>query len=163
MPFVYRLQKMLDFRIRKKEAQLQNVLKAQMEVYRIEGLIEQNNKEIHSTRYNMAHANPMMFESYDKFLKHLYEKGEQLEVEKQEAIIKLEEEKEKLVICEREVKVLEKHKEKKKEEYVEEQKKLELKNLSEVAVQRHFRKTELTKEEESLLEQLTREENNGYN
>lgn len=163
MPFVYRLQKMLEFRIRKKEAQLQEVLKAQMEVYRIEGLIQQNNKEIQDTRHNMACANPMMYESYDTFLKHLYEKGEVLEAEKQRAIEKLEEEKRKLVECEKEVKVLEKHKEKKKEEYKEEAKKLELKQLSEVAVQRHFRKTELTKEEESLIEQLTREENNEYN
>ena len=158
MPFVYRLQKMLEFRIRKKELQLQAVLNAQMEVYRIEGEIEQNNQEIASTRYNMAHADPMMYESYDTFLKHLYEKGEQLEAKKQEALQKLEEEKQKLVVCEREVKVLEKHKEKMKEEYLEEQKKLELKNLSEVAVQRHFRKTQLTKEEESLLEEISKEE-----
>jgi len=163
MPFVYRLQKMLEFRIRKKEAQLQEVLKAQMEVYRIEGLIEQNNKEIQDTRYNMAHANPMMYESYDTFLKHLYDKGEELELQKQDAIKKLREEQEKLLICEREVKVLEKHKEKMKEEYIEEEKKIELKRLSEVAVQRHFRKTELTKEEESLIEEISREDNDEYN
>ena len=163
MPFRYRLQKMLDFRIRKKEAQLQVVLAAQMEVNRIQGLIEQNNKNIQDTRYNMAHADPMMFESYDTFLKHLYDKGEELEAEKQEAIRVLEEEKLKLVECEKEVKVLEKHKEKKREEYIEEEKKLELKTLSEVAVQRHFRKTELTKEEESLIEELAREEYNERN
>ena len=154
---------MLDFRIRKKEAQLQVVLAAQMEVYRIEGLIEQNNKNIQDTRYNMAHADPMMFESYDTYLKHLYDKGEELETQKQEAIKVLEEEKLKLVECEKEVKVLEKHKEKKREEYKEEEKKLELKTLSEVAVQRHFRKTELTKEEESLIEELAREEQDEYN
>lgn len=154
---------MLEFRIRKKEAQLQEVLKAQMEVYRIEGLIEQNNKDIQSTRYNMAHADPMMYESYDTFLKHLYDKGEELEEQKQEAIKKLREEQEKLLECEKEVKVLEKHKEKMKEEYIEEEKKQELKRLSEVAVQRHFRKTELTKEEESLIEELSREVNNEYN
>ena len=53
--------------------------------------------------------------------------------------------------------------EKMKEEYLEEEKKQELKRLSEVAVQRHFRKTELTKEEESLLEEISREEYNEYN
>ena len=158
MPFVYRLQKMLEFRIRKKDLQLQAVLNAQMEVYRVEGEIEQNNKEIQSTRYNMAHADPMMYEAYDNFLKHLYGIAEKLEIKRQEAIKKLEEEKEKLVICEREVKVLEKHKERMKEEYIEEQKKLELKTLSEVAVQRHFRKTQLTKEEESLLEEISKED-----
>ena len=90
-------------------------------------------------------------------------KGEELEAQKQEAIRVLEEEKLKLVECEKEVKVLEKHKEKKREEYIEEEKKLELKTLSEVAVQRHFRKTELTKEEESLIEELAREEYDGNN
>ena len=75
----------------------------------------------------------------------------------------LREEQEKLLECEKEVKVLEKHKEKMKEEYKEEEKKQELKRLSEVAVQRHFRKTELTKEEESLIEELSREANDEYN
>ena len=41
MPFRYRLQKVIEFRIRKKEEQLQIVIKAQAEVARIEGLIEQ--------------------------------------------------------------------------------------------------------------------------
>ena len=46
MPFRYRLQKILDFRIRKKEEQLQEVRKAQAVVLKIEALIERNNKEI---------------------------------------------------------------------------------------------------------------------
>ena len=39
MPFRYRLQKILDVRIRDKEKQLQEVRKAQAAVVKIEGLI----------------------------------------------------------------------------------------------------------------------------
>ena len=45
MPFRYRLQKILDFRIRKKEEQLQVVRNAQALVLKIEGLIERNNQQ----------------------------------------------------------------------------------------------------------------------
>ncbi len=46
MPFVYRLQKILDFRIRKKEEQLLAVQRAQQEVHIAEQNILKNNKEI---------------------------------------------------------------------------------------------------------------------
>ena len=68
--------------------------------------------------------------------------------QKQEAINILEEEKAKLVEREKEVKVLEKHKEKALETYKEEEKILENKQLSEVAVQKYYRKTKEKKEEE---------------
>ena len=94
MPFRYRLQKFLEIRIKKKEEQLQEVIKAQAEVDRIELLIIKNNKDIQNTRVNIRKSDPMMYDSFDKFLKHLYEIGEKLELEKQEAQKKLEEEKE---------------------------------------------------------------------
>ena len=153
MPFVYRLQKILDFRIKKKEEQLEEVRKAQAEVQRIEGLIEQNKMDILSTRDNMRQADPMMYESYDNFLKSLYDKGEQLEAERQEAEKKLEEEKLKLVELEKAVKVLEKHKEKAHDAYKEEEKRAEMKKLDEVGSQKHFAKM-LTRQEEEMLEEL---------
>ena len=91
MPFRYRLQKILDFRIRKKEEQLQNVRKAQATVLKIEGLIERNNQEIATTRVNMRKADFMQYEAYDNFLKHLYVKGENLEVDRIKAQEVLEE------------------------------------------------------------------------
>ena len=96
MPFRYRLQKILDFRIRKKEEQLQEVRKAQAVVLKIEGLIERNNKEIAETRINMRQADFMMYEAYDNYLKHLYIKGENLEMDRQKALEALEIEKDKL-------------------------------------------------------------------
>lgn len=157
MPFRYRLQKFLEIRIRKKEEQLQEVIKAQSEVDRIELSIIKNNKDIQDTRVNMRKSDPMMYEGFDNFLKHLYEIGEQLELEKQEAIKKLEEEKEKLREREKEVNVLEKHKEHKREEYLQEQKALELKQLNEIGAQKHFAKTR-EKQEEEMLDEL-REQN----
>lgn len=148
MPFRYRLEKILNFRIRKKEEQLQNVRKAQATVLKIEGLIERNNQEIATTRVNMRKANFMEYEAYDNFLKHLYVKGEQLEVDRIQAQEVLDEEKEKLREREKEVKVLEKHKENCREIYLEEEKQAELKQLSEVAVQKYFERTRAQQEEE---------------
>lgn len=149
MPFRYRLQKVLDFRIRKKEEQLQEVLKAKNEVDRIQRLIDENNREIAGVIKTMRSTTDFrMMDSYDKYLKHLYEKGEELEKQKQAAIEVLEEEKKKLVEREKEVKVLEKHKEKALEQYKEEEKQAENKLLSEVAVQKYFQKTKARKEEE---------------
>ncbi len=149
MPFRYRLQKVLDFRIRKKEEQLQQVLKAKSEVERIQSLIDANNKEIAGVIQTMrTTADFRMMDSYDKYLKHLYVKDGELKEEKTKAEIALEHEQEKLVECEKEVKVLEKHKEKSLEAYKEELKQIENKQLSEIAVQKYFQKTKQKKEEE---------------
>ena len=56
MPFVYRLQKVLEFRIRAKEQQLLVVQKAQQEVYMAEERIRQNNEEIRQTIQNKKTA-----------------------------------------------------------------------------------------------------------
>ncbi len=96
MAFSYRLQKFLEIRIKKKEEQLQEVIKAQNEVNRIELLIIKNNENILATRENMRRSDPMMYEGFDKFLKHLYEEGERLQEELNKAIEALNYEKEQL-------------------------------------------------------------------
>ena len=149
MPFRYRLQKVLDFRIRKKEEQLQEVLKAKAEVDRRQALIDENKREIVGVIQTMrATTDFRMMDAYDKYLKHLYQKEVELIEYKKEAERQLEIEKEKLVECEKEVKVLEKHKEKAKEAYIEEEKIIENKQLSEVAVQKFFQRSRARKEEE---------------
>lgn len=156
MPFRYRLQKVLDFRIRKKEEQLLVVQKAQQAVFIAEENIRKNNEEIRDTQVNMRKADPMMYETYDKYLIYLWEKAEKLEQIRAEAQRILDLEKEKLVKLEQAVKVLEKHKEKNKEAYIEEEKKAELKGYSELGVQRFFRQSNerLEEEELELLKQL---------
>lgn len=155
MPFRYRLQKVLDFRIRKKEEQLMVVQKAQQAVYEAEENIRKNEEEITATKQNMRHADPMMYDTYDKYLIHLWEKAEKLKLILQEAQKRLDEEKAKLVKLEQGVKVLEKHKEKNREAYIEEEKKAELKSFSELGVTRFFRQSqERAEEEEEILKQL---------
>lgn len=156
MPFRYRLQKILDFRIRKKEEQLMVVQKAQQAVFIAEENIRKNNEEIHSTQVNMRSADPMMYDTYDKYLIHLWEKAEQLEQIRVEAQKQLDIEKQKLVALEQAVKVLEKHKEKSREAYIEEEKKAELKGYSELGVQRYFQQSQekQAEEEQEVLKQL---------
>ena len=161
MPFRYRLQKILEIRIRKKEEQLQVVIKAQEEVRRIELLILENLEQIQKLTREMRSADPMMFEQYDKFIKHLWEEDKKLQIQKQEAIEVLEKEKEILRIKEQEVNVLEKHKEHQKEDYIKEQKALELKELNEIGSQKFFIKNRDAREEQELLEYLENQENNG--
>lgn len=165
MPFVYRLQKVLDFRIRKKEEQLMVLQKAQQALFMAEADIQKNNEEIAITKQNQRHADFTMMEAYDNYLHHLWEKGEQLEIVRQEKEQIVQQETVKLIELEQAVKVLEKHKEKSKEAYVGEQKAIEQKSMSELGVQRYFQQTRETREEQELLEQMQKEledEENGY-
>lgn len=161
MPFRYRLQKILEIRIRKKEEQLQVVIKAQEEVRRIELLIIQNLEQIQNLTREMRQANPMMYEQYDKFIKHLWEEDKKLQLQKQEAIEALEREKEILKVKEQEVNVLEKHKEHQKENYIKEEKARELKELNEIGSQKFFIKNREAKEEQEMLEYLENQQYNG--
>lgn len=114
------------------------VQKAQQAVFIAEENIRKNDEEIRTTKINMRQADPMMYETYDKYLIHLWEKAEQLEAIRVEAQRKLDEEKAILVKLEQGVKVLEKHKEKNKEAYIAEEKAAELKKYSELGVTRFF-------------------------
>ncbi len=157
MPFVYRLQKVLDFRIRKKEEQLMVLQKAQQALYEAEADIQRNNTEIEVTKQNQRHADFTMMEAYDNYLHHLWEKAEQLELVRKEKEEIVQQEMQKLVELEQAVKVLEKHKEKSRDAYIAEEKAAELKNMSELGVQRYFQQSRETREEQELLEQYQRE------
>ena len=130
MPFVYRLQKVLEFRIRAKEQQLLVVQKAQQDVYLQEEKIRQNEAEIRQTIQNKRTADFRMMEYYDNYLHHLWDKADALEQERRRLQAILDEEQKKLVKLEQAVKVVEKHKEKQREAYLEEQKAIELKQFS---------------------------------
>ena len=137
MPFRYRLQK------------------AQQAVFIAEENIRKNDEEIRTTKINMRHADPMMYDTYDKYLIHLWEKAEKLEEIRKEAQRVLDDEKAKLVKLEQGVKVLEKHKEKSREAYIAEEKAAELKQYSELGVTRYFRQSQERAEEEAeILKQL---------
>lgn len=139
----------MDFRINQKEEQLMRVQKAQQAVYKAEEDIRRNNQLISETKDGMRTADPTMYDYYDKYLKHLWEEAERLEQIRIELQKQLDIEIQKLVKCEQNVKVLEKHKEKNKELYLQEEKQAELKNFSELGVTRFFRNKQekLTEEE----------------
>lgn len=150
MPFRYRLQKFLEIRIKEKEEQIKVVQRAQMAVIEVENKIQENNRNIISTREDMRKSDPRMYDGFDKYLKHLYEIGEQLETEKKEKEEILAHEMDVLREKEQKVSVLEKHKEHKKDEYLYEEKMAELKVLNEIGSQKHYaRKQEQTQEEEN--------------
>lgn len=132
------------------------VQKAQQAVYQAEQDIKKNNQDILDTKAGMRNADPMMYESYDNFLRHLWAKAEQLEIRRQELQAKLDEEIQKLVKCEQAVKVLEKHKEKSKEAYLAEEKAAELKQFSELGVTRFYKANmeKAEEEEQEILRQL---------
>ena len=62
MPFRYRLQKVLDFRINQKEEQRIKVQKAQQAVYKAEDDIKKNQQDIVDTKEGMRRCDPMMYE-----------------------------------------------------------------------------------------------------
>lgn len=140
MPFHYRLQKILNYRENQREEQRLQVQKAKAAVDAAEDNIKKNNKSIADTKDGMRAADPSLYNYYDKFLKFLYEEAERLENIRQQLQAALDEEIRKLVKCEQNVKVLEKHKEKNKEIYLQEEKTEELKRFSELGVTRFYRK-----------------------
>lgn len=158
MPFRYKLQKVLDFRIRKKEEQEAVVSRARQKLREAEQRIEENKQEILQVSTAKRTADYSLMEYYDKYLHHLWDKAETLEQERQVADDELQIEIKKLIECEQNVKVLEKHKEKQKELYIEEEKKAELKQFSELGVQRHFIRAREQQEEEEMLEELMRQQ-----
>ena len=138
MPFRYKLQKMLDFREREKELQELAVSRARQKLQLAIQKVEENKQEIAQVTVARKKADYTMMEYYDNYIHHLWDKAEILEQERKDAEEELQIEIQKLVECEQRVKVLEKHKEKQKEIYIEEEKKAELKMFSELGVQRHF-------------------------
>ncbi len=159
MPFRYRLEKVLAFRIREKEAQLMVVQKAQQAVFEAEENIRRNDAEIQQTIQNKRTADFRMMEYYDKYLHHLWDKADVLEEERQKVQAILEKEQQELVKREQAVKVIEKHKEKQREAYLAEEKAIELKQFSEIGIQRFFIHSREEAEEQELLDQLNKLEN----
>ena len=99
-----------------------------------------------------------MMEYYDNYLHHLWDKAEALEQERQRVQAILDEETQKLIKLEQAVKVLEKHKEKQREAYLEEEKAQELKQFSEIGVQRFFIQSRENQEEAEALEKILSQE-----
>jgi flagellar protein FliJ len=139
MPFRYRLQKIYDMRDRKKKEQEQVVIEAENAVKRAEARRDEKISEQASVREQRRTLDPMMLESIDLYLQHLAGKIIELQVDVDTANARLKEQQDILAKLSMELEALEKHKEKSREVWNEEEKAREMKMLDEIASQRYFR------------------------
>lgn len=153
--FVYRLQKVFELRERKKKEQEQRVIDAQKRVREVETSIEEKKHEITMVRKNMLASPHIMMAAHDEFIHHLNGQLEQLYQDLNRAKDALALERQLLIKAQADMEALIKHKEKARDEWKEEEKKLEMKMLDEIAGQRYFRAKlqetlDVTEEEELL-------------
>ncbi|WP_373532426.1 flagellar export protein FliJ [Vampirovibrio sp.] len=155
--FIYRLQKVFELRERRKKEQEQRVIEAQKRVREAEMAIEEKKTEIRDIQKNMLASPHTLMAAHDSFLHHLNGQLELLQVSLEQAKAALSYERQLLIKAQADLEALIKHKEKAREEWLEEEKKLEMKRLDEVAGQRYFR-AQFEKAEDEALEALLLEE-----
>lgn len=137
--FQYRLQKVFELRERKKKEQEQKVIQAQRRVKQIEDAIEEKKNEIRLMRENMFTSHHTLMPVHDEYIHKLNVELDQLYDDLEMAKQQLAYEKQQLVKAQAELEALVKHKDKVYEEWLDEQKRIEMKQLDEVAGQRFFR------------------------
>ena len=137
--FVYRLKKVFELRERRKKEQEERVGQAQRRVREVENAIEEKKNEIRSIRKNMLTAHHTLMAAHDDYLHHLNQQLDELYLDLEKAQQVLAHERQLLIKAQAELEALVKHKEKALEEWKEEEKRLEMKQLDEVAGQRYFR------------------------
>jgi flagellar export protein FliJ len=137
--FVYRLQKVFEIRERKKKEQEQRVAEAQKRVREIETAIEEKQNEVRMVRKNMLASHHTLMTVHDEYVHHLNQQLDVLYQDLEHAKQVLAYERQLLIKAQAELEALVKHKEKAIEEWKEEEKRLEMKVLDEVAGQRYFR------------------------
>jgi flagellar protein FliJ len=154
--FVYRLQKVFELRERKKKEHEQRVIDAQKRVREVETAIEEKRNEIRMVHRNMLASPHTMMAAHDQFIHHLNDQLEELFQELIRAKTALEYERQLLIKAQADLEALVKHQEKAKEEWLEDEKRREMKMLDEIAGQRYFRaklQEELDLAEEMALQQ----------
>jgi flagellar FliJ protein len=159
--FKYSMQKILDMRIRKEDelkAQLAACIRTRdLEVAALNTLVEKRAKAQKSLEGYLARGEVAEVQNTNLFLQNIASK-----IDNQNRIVakanqKVEDVRKKLTIAAKEKKIIEKHKEKKFEEWKEEFKKWEAKQMDEIATQivsRKMRAKEDILEEELRYEQM---------
>jgi len=155
--FVYRLQKVYELRERKKKEHEQRVIDAQKRVRDVEIAIEEKKNEMRMVRKNMLASPHTLMAAHDQFLHHLNDRLDELYEDLTIAKNELEKERQLLIKAQADLEALVKHKEKAREEWLEEEKKLELKMLDEIAGQRYFRAKLQEELDNAEYEQLTQD------
>ncbi|MGE0199350.1 MAG: flagellar export protein FliJ [Candidatus Melainabacteria bacterium] len=147
--FQYRLQQVFELRERKKKEQEQRVIQARRHVREVEQAIQQKKDEIRSVRDHMLKSPHTMMASHDEYLYVLNQELDKLYQDLDAAKQQLAYEQQMLQKAQADVEALLKHKDKALEEWQEEQKRIEMKQLDEVASQRFFRAQQAALDEET--------------
>jgi flagellar FliJ protein len=150
MPFRYRLQKIYELRERRLEEQKEAVVQAQERVREAEAVVQKIKNDIRLLQQNMLSAPHTLMQAHDDYIHNQYYQLDVAYVNLKAAQDDLEYEKQMLIKAQSDLEALAKHKEKCYEEYLEEEKKREMKMLDEVAGQRYFRQQAERLEEEML-------------
>lgn len=158
--FVYRLQKVFELRERKKKEHEQRVIDAQKRVREVETAIEEKQNEIRMVHQNMLTSPHTMMAAHDQFIHHLNEQLVELHQELARAKEALEYERQLLIKAQADLEALIKHQEKAKEEWLEDEKRREMKMLDEIAGQRYFRAK--LQEELDLAEEMENAQQEAY-
>jgi flagellar protein FliJ len=156
--FVYRLKKVYELRERKKKEQEQRVIDAQNRLREIQQEIEAKREEIRTQRHDMMTAHHTMMTFYDNYLYQLNKDLEILYQKLEQAKERVDYEKKLLLKAQADMEALIKHREMAMEEWVEEEKRIEMRMLDEVAGQRYFRNQQAMNEEIALDALLAEEE-----
>jgi flagellar FliJ protein len=137
--FIYRLQKVFELRERKKKEHEQRVVNAQKRVREVELAIEEKRNEIRMVHKNMLASPHTMMAAHDEFIHYLNEQLEELHQDLARAKEILEYERQLLIKAQADMEALIKHQDKAREEWLEDEKRREMKTLDEIAGQRYFR------------------------
>lgn len=148
MAFRYRLQKIYDLRERRLRAQEKRVREAADAVEAAQAAENAKRQDITKTQAERLQAHHMQWTLYDKWLRKLDRELDRLIEETHAAKRHLDEEREKLLKAQADLEALNKHRDRAKEEWQEEEKQREMKQLDEVATQRYFRATQAAQLEE---------------
>lgn len=145
--FVYRLQKIYELRERRVKEQEQKLIEARRAVQEKQSEIDAKKQEMKLVKENMLQASYLLMGDHDRYLFKSNQDLEQLNRELEQRKQRQREEAELLQQYQADLEALEKHKEKAKEEWQNEQKQKEIKQLDEVATQRFFRQGQINEEE----------------
>lgn len=160
--FKYRLKQVYNLRERKKKEQEQRVAEAQAKVRQIELKVEEKKQEIRSVRQSMLVIHHTLMTATDRFLEKLDQDMVFLLEDLRDANKELEFQRTLLIKAQADLEALVKHREKMYEEWQEEEKKREMKQLDEVAGQRYFRAQQVQMQEEmeweTMMSELANEE-----
>ncbi|MFM7469102.1 MAG: hypothetical protein ACKO37_06350 [Vampirovibrionales bacterium] len=152
--FVWRLLKVYEMYERRKAAQEQRVQEAEERYRQAEQAVEQQKQLIIQLKLEQKTAHYLYFETYDRYLKVAHTELLSLEEQKQVRLKEIEEEQAKLREIQQDIDALEKHREKSKEAWVEEEKAIEMKQLDEIGAQRYFRQIAVEQEEAEIAAEL---------